>query len=266
MTAPSAVRSVTRAVDVLMALTSGPRSLGRLAEETKLSKTTVHRLLASLSHHQLIMQDTVTADYLLGPGSLRLVDALTTGMGGIGILARPVLSRLQAETLETVTLHTRFGAQRICVEELPSQLAIRYTAGVGAASPVHTGSAGKVLLAYMDAGEREHLLDHADLEALTDATITDRATLERELALVRRRGFAESHGERVVGGAAVSAPVWAPTGHILAALSVLGPEGRLKPAKLREIRPSVVEGAREISRRIAGAQMEQHDKDREKPA
>lgn len=245
------VRSVGRAVDILMALTHGPYSLGRIAEQTELSKATTHRLLASLAHRQLVVQDQQTGDYLLGPGAFILADAVLRGMGGLGVVARPMLETLRDRTRETITLHVRAGSQRVCVEELVGPQSVRYTAGVGAVNPIHSGSAGKLLLAFSDEAERAQLLGQLTLEPVTDATITDRGVLERELHRVRRDGFAESRGERVAGAAAISAPIFAPDGAILAALSILGPEGRLTEATMEEFRPLLLETAGAISEQLA---------------
>ena len=55
------VRSVARAIDLLLALQHGTISLGRIAQKTGLSKPTAHRLLSSLSYGQLVIQDPVTS-------------------------------------------------------------------------------------------------------------------------------------------------------------------------------------------------------------
>ncbi len=54
------------------------------------------------------------------------------------------------------------------------------------------------------------------------------------LAQVRRRGWAQSVGEREAGVASVSAPVRAPSGRVVAAVSVSGPIERLtrQPGRL----------------------------------
>lgn len=247
------VRAVGRAVEILLALSHGPRSLGWIAERTDLSKATAHRLLASLNHGQLVIQDRETSEYQLGPGCLLIADAVMRGLGGLGVVSRPTLERLHEDTKETITLHVRAATQRICVEELVSPRAVRYTAGVGAVHPIHTGSAGKLLLAFADEDERNRLLGHLDLVQLTDSTITNRSKLEKELATIRHQGYAMSRGERVEGAAAISAPVFGGDHSILAAVSILGPESRLGDSVLRELRPLLVDAAEEISERITVA-------------
>jgi DNA-binding IclR family transcriptional regulator len=68
----SAVRSVARASDILLALGEGPQSLGRIAQRTSLTKPTAHRLLAALVYRQMVVQDKATGAYLIGPRAMRI--------------------------------------------------------------------------------------------------------------------------------------------------------------------------------------------------
>lgn len=253
MTQAPVVRSIERAADVLLTLTHGPQRLARIAVTTGLSKTTVHRVLASLSHKHLVMQGEATGEYMLGPACFSIADAVARGVGGIAVATRPLLARLNEVSQETVTLHIRSGRYRVCVEELPSPQAIRYTAGVGAMDPIHVGSAGKLLLAFSEPDQQDELLRRAELESVTEATITDPASLRGEIAMIRARGYAASRGERVRGAAAITAPVLWPDGRILAALSILGPEGRLTTDAIEALRPPLLETAQEISNRLSQA-------------
>lgn len=252
MKAQPPVRSVTRAVTVLRALEHGPQSLGRIALRAGLSKPTVHRLLASLGHRQMVIQDPATGDYMLGPGSVGIADAVMRGVAGLGVFLGPVLERLSDVTAETVALYVRAGLERICIGQVPSPQPVRYTAHLGAAYPLHAGSMGKVLLAYAEDGERRELLDQLPLRALTKTTVTSRAALEDELELVRRRGYATSRGERALGVASMSAPIFAGDGHILAALSIIGPETRLTDQVVGRLRPPLLAAAQEVTRQVAG--------------
>ncbi|HZP96388.1 MAG TPA: IclR family transcriptional regulator [Candidatus Limnocylindria bacterium] len=246
------MRSVVRAIAVLRALEQGPQSLGRVAQRAGLSKPTVHRLLASLAHRQMVIQNAATGDYMLGPGSLGIADAVMRGVAGLGVFLGPVLDHLGDVTGETVAVYVRAGLERICIGQVPSTQPVRYTAHVGAAYPLHAGSMGKLLLAYGGDAELRELLDRLPLQALTKATITDRARLEDELAQIRRRGYATSRGERAAGVASMSAPIFAADGRILAAIGIIGPDTRLTDEVMARLRPPLLAAAQEVTRQVAG--------------
>jgi IclR family acetate operon transcriptional repressor len=227
-------------------LQHGRVSLGRIAERAGLSKPTAHRLLATLSYGQLVIQDPITSEYMLGPGCIGIADAVMRGLGGLGPVADTTLERLSRESGESSAVHVRAGIQRICVQHSPSPQPVRYTARVGASNPLHTGAMGKLLLAFTDLDELGDLLDRMPLSAQTDATITDRRALEDELQRIRSDGYAVSRGEQAVGVAAVSTPILHPDGTILAALSILGPADRLTDTRIQELLPLLVAGANEI--------------------
>lgn len=244
------VRSVVRAIDVLLALTDGPQPLSKVATITNLPKATVHRILSSLSHRFIVLQEPDTGKYMLGPGCLAIINAASRGSTGLGIDARKLLEQLQRQTGETVTVHVRVRSQRVCVDEIPSKHHLRYTVEVGRAAPLHVGAAGKVLLAFLDPTERYALLHGRRLPAVGPNTITTPTKLAAELETIRMQGYAVSSGERVNGASAVSAPIFDSSGHVMAVLSVLGPDVRLTREKLEETHGPVVAVARQISQRM----------------
>ena len=73
--------------------------------------------------------------------------------------------------------------------------------------PVTVGASGLAILAFLPEQERRNLLAHR-LVALTDRTTTDLGALEEELAGIRRRGYAVSHGQRLRGVVAIAAPLF----------------------------------------------------------
>jgi hypothetical protein len=85
---------------------------------------------------------------------------------------------------------------------------------------------GKVLLAHGT------IPVPARLERYTDQTITDPAVLAGELAAVRADGYATAAGELEDGLVAVATPVLDGTGACIAALSVSGPEFRMRRESL----------------------------------
>jgi DNA-binding IclR family transcriptional regulator len=244
------VRSVARAVDVLLTLGRGPMRLGDVSTAVSLSKPTTYRLLTTLRSKGMVVQDAVTGEYGLGPACFHLMSSVANGDAGFILEAGPALKVLRDKTEETVTVHVRAGLSRICIQEFPSPHPIRYIAGLGATAGIHVGSAGKVLLAFMPEADRERILLDLHPDAMTENTITDIDALRLELAKVAEAGIATSFGERVQGAMGVSAPIVDADGTALAALSVLGPIDRLAGAKLDTAGELVRRTADEVGRRI----------------
>jgi DNA-binding IclR family transcriptional regulator len=246
------VQSVERGIDILAALSEGPRNLTDIAVLTRLSKGTAFRLLASLSYRNLVVKDPTTTLYTLGPGTLQLLQGVMTGLGAFASVGRPALVHLWERTEETITLHVRLVNERVCIDEIPSPQSLRYTATVGSTAPLYAGSTGKILLAAIDDPiERARFIDSLPITPLTENTILDRAALRKEVDRARRLGWAMSVGERVVGAAAVSVPVsgWG----TVASLSVLGPSARLPRKVLMELVPVLRATAKEVEAALSAA-------------
>lgn len=248
------VQAVERSIGILMALANGARTLTDVTRATGLSKGTAFRLLASLNHEQLVVKDPAANAYLLGPGFLRMFQGVMGDLGSIGTLARPQLEALWRTSGETVTIHVSIGAERICVAELPSPQPIRYISSVGTTAPLHVGSAGKVLLAFLEPTRLERTLAALPMSALTGATTTDMAVLRQELATVARQGWAMSTGERITGASAISVPIKGGPG-VLAALSVLGPSDRLTSQARMALLPDVKRAAEGIEATLASGSL-----------
>jgi DNA-binding IclR family transcriptional regulator len=247
------VQAVERSVDVLHALRAGPRTLTEVARETGLTKATTFRLLASLAHRSVVIKDPTSNRYQAGPGLLKVAEGAASEWAWAADLLRPSLTELRDGTEETVALHVRIGLDRICIEEIPSRQAIRYSAEVGLQVPLSVGSAGKVLLAAEPAKDRERILARLRLARLTDRTITDAEHLQKVVEAVSLQGWAESAGERVIGAAAVSVAIRGPS--LLLALSVLAPEFRLGPGRRAELGRELLELRPKLERRLASAPM-----------
>ncbi|MBI4590492.1 MAG: IclR family transcriptional regulator [Candidatus Rokubacteria bacterium] len=226
------VRAVERALNILACLGEEDLRLVDVALRLKLHKATVTRLLATLARAGMVSRDERDR-YSLGPGLILLAGGLLGRYRTLADLLRAPLRRVWETTRETVTIHVRVGSERLCIEELESPETITYRAGIGNRVPLHVGSAGKVLLAFLPEAERATALKELRLVPLTDRTITSRNRLVEELDRVRRAGYAVSSGERIVGATAVSVPVLDPDGRVVAAVSILGPESRLTPEVLK---------------------------------
>ena len=245
-TVETGVGVLDRTIAIVDAVESGSRTFSDIAEATGLTRSTTHRLLKALEAHGLVSFQGGLG-YRLGPRLLRLA---ATAMRELPLhdLARPALERLARMTGETAQLFVRSGDERLCIDVVESESELRTIVPVGASLPLTAGSAGKVIMAW--APDQERLLGL--LTPFTDRTPgLDR--LRQQLATARRRGWAESSGEREPGVASVSAPVVGPAGTVLAAVSVSGPAQRLGPRPGRQYAPAVLAAARDIEEAIGAS-------------
>jgi DNA-binding IclR family transcriptional regulator len=122
--------------------------------------------------------------------------------------------------------------------------------GIGVTAPLHAGSPGKLLLAYMPSDEIAEVLEKIELVALTKKTITSREKLLQELAVIRRQGWATSFGERIEGVSSLSVPVKDRENKIVASINILGPFVRLGEKRLMGYLDMLKEVGRSISNRL----------------
>lgn len=224
------VGSIERATSVLALFAESKRpTLGvtEIATELGLSKAVVHRMLASLRDADLIKLDPTSRRYSLGPATLKLGLAYLSALD-IREIARPALARLSGATHETATLSIRHQWQRVYIDQVTPAREVKMTVVVGQPFPLHAGASSKAFLAFLSEEEQREYLDRHDLSRLTDETITDRGLLQRELEVIRKRGFARSLGERQAGAASVAAPVFDHQSAPAAVMSVCGPFERFR--------------------------------------
>jgi IclR family transcriptional regulator, acetate operon repressor len=119
----------------------------------------------------------------------------------------PWLEALRDQTQETAILGKEQDGRVIYLVVLEGPQNIRYTARTGDLKPLHSSSIGKSLLANMTLPARTEVLAKLRLDAMTDATITDRAQLAEELEHCAARGYSITRGENVADVMAVAMPV-----------------------------------------------------------
>jgi IclR family acetate operon transcriptional repressor len=214
---------------LLAAFDDGHEELGvtELARTLGVHKSTASRLAAVLERSGFLARSGKR--YRLGTEIIRLGSLALRNLDLITRL-QPAMEKLSQQTGETINLAVPAGADSLNVAEVPSTYILNCSGGwIGRRTRPHAVANGKVLLAY------GALPVPQTLERYTSRTITTVAALERELAAVRRNGYATAVAELEEGLVAVAAPVFDASGACVAALSVSGPEYRMQPEKLAEL-------------------------------
>lgn len=242
-------QSVEKAVALLEAFRDGePRRVGDIARETGIGQSTASRLLATLEAAGLVERDPVTGLYFLGTELLTLA--------GVAVNRIPVhrTSRMVAQTLAAelglgVNVGIRQGSELVYVCHFEGAQSPKSHTLLGERVPLHATSIGKAVLSGLTAADRDAVLSRG-LPAYTQRTHTERAMLDRELAVVARRGYATEIEEFVLGRASVAAPVVDRSGATIAAVSISGP---LSAIALETREPELARVAVETADRISSA-------------
>lgn len=242
------VAAVTRAFTVLDALADGGElGTNELSRRTGINASTVSRLLATLAEARFVEHVPESGKYRL---SLRVVELGNAVLGRLDLrsIARPHLQALVRATGETATLSAPGEHDAVTIDFAHGSSVVQSVAQLGRPSIGHATAVGKVMLAFGDVE-----LPAEPLQAFTARTITKHERLVKELAEVRRRGFAEAREERDEGLAAVAAPVWGSGGALVAIVGVQGPATRFDARAMRAASDLTVEHAAAVSAALGGS-------------
>ncbi|WP_435195174.1 IclR family transcriptional regulator domain-containing protein [Streptomyces sp. NRRL F-5630] len=222
--------------------TDQPWGVRELAEDTGLSRSTVHRVLQALTERDLATQ-TAHATYTSGPRLRVLVDRLHRSHPLLG-QARPLAQDLAAACDATILLSLYDPARAdafVALTAVPDG-PVRYRLDPGRPLPLHAGAAGRAILAELP----PDVLARLDLTAHTDETVTDPAELKDLLEQGRAQGVTVSVGQHIALAAGVAAPLHA--AGLTGALSATRLRHETGPKDIARLAPLVREAADRASR------------------
>lgn len=242
------VRSVAKALRILNLLAENQRemSLGEIAMEMDLAKSTAFGLLATLKDFDYIEQSLLDGKYRLG---IRLfeVGSIVANNWDIRHVAAPFIQSLVDDLGETVHLAVLDKGKVLYIDKRESTKSLRIVSQTGTRLPVHCTGVGKVLLAHLPMEEVKQISETRGLERYTKNTITEFSDLIEELKKVKQRGYAIDNEEIMESLRCVAVPLWDHTGKVCAAMSVSGPMSRFAGEEMEKIINLMVRIGREIS-------------------
>ena len=238
--------AVSRAFAVLelLALADAPVRLSTIAERLAMQKSTVHRILATLSGLGYVQQEPRTGCY---QASLRLWE-LGSGLAAqhpVKRAAAAFLQQLHQSTRETVSLTILSGDDVLYLDKLLSPRPMRFSSRIGSRVPAPLTAGGKAMLAYEP--DARALIRRAR-ERIEEKRQVSIDALMRELDEVRRSGFATSSFR--AGVVSFGVAIMGRDGRAAAALSVSAPESRLTKAKREAIVEQLLGTCAQIAERV----------------
>ena len=247
---PGGVQSVDRAITVLELLGRlGNASVGQVAEELGVHKSTASRLISALESRDLVMANHEWGKYELGFGILRLAHAIPARLSLVAE-AQNEVRRLADEYRETVNLAVLREGVAVNVAQEIGPTSLGTHDWIGSLTPLHATSSGKVLLAALSSAERAELIKKVRLKSYTARTITSRRQLEQQLIDVAAQDYATVLEELEIGINAIAVPVRDHLGTVVAAVSISGPAFRFTEETMLAMSEDLKASGLTISRRL----------------
>lgn len=222
-------------------------SLQGLAEETRIPKPTLHRMLQQLESAGLLERSVDGRYYGTGVRLRKLAENLL--LNDIFHGARhAVLRHLVSEVGESCNLTALSGSEVVYLDRVETAAPLRFYLHPGSRVPVHCSASGKVFLSEMTPSQRQRLLAHAPLEAYTSKTLTHIDQLEQEIRQIKRQGFALDNEEFLPGLLCVATLVPSASGRSNLCVAVQAPIMRLTADKALQLLPALQRAAEALSR------------------
>jgi len=137
-----------------------------------------------------------------------------------------ILTQLSADSGETVNFVMPMEAGMTYVDRVDTNWPFRILLPIGSSVPFHCTASGKTYLASIRGDQRRRFMAGLTLDQHTENTHTSTATLETELKVIRRQGYALDDEEFFDNMYAIAVPVFDLQGRFHAALATHGPKQR----------------------------------------
>lgn len=235
--------TIAKAVDAIDALVDAgrPIRLADLAERLGAAKSSVHRLATSLMEVGLVHRDE-SGNFTLGH-RLLVWSAAADSIYGLRDVAEPLIRRLRDETGETINLHIRIGATRVCLLSVHGNFALVPVVRPGQAMPLGMGASGRLLLAF---APEDVVTEVRGSLARSGRAVPSDLDLQRW----REDPWIVISDEIEPGLAAAATVVRQRSGTGVAAITLGGSSARLDAERFAALRPSLMRCAAQISQQL----------------
>lgn len=247
-----AVPSLRKAVLILDLIgRRGRLPFSTIQKTLDLPKSTTHQLLKALTDVGALQIQT-DGGFMLGPKICEL--------GILGVRQRTIDS-LSLRHLESLSDQSGFSCEIATFEGRNAVVLASASPDSGAHSvgcdgrrwPLNRVATGKALLAFLNDMERKRLFADLDWTKATPRTITSPALMQRELDVVRQRGWALDDREALEDTSCIAAPVFDSRNRIVAAVATIGQASLITPERYEALASLVRHTAKAVSQEIREA-------------
>ncbi|MCT4633917.1 MAG: IclR family transcriptional regulator [Firmicutes bacterium] len=248
------IKSVQKSLKIIKYILKADKevSIKELQENLGYSPSTIHHLLKTMIFEGFISQNSRTKKYNIGR-ELFNASLKFNNYEKHFIIAKDLIQEVVDITGETTSIFIKSGNSSVCVYGIEPNKILKAFLVIGRSVPLHSTASGKSLLAFQPENEINEYIYKTNLLRDTENTIYDKEHLIDELKTTRLRGYALEIDEYEYEISGVASPIFDDNGEAIAALTVIGPTGRLKQEKLNQIGKIITKKAMEISDLMSNA-------------
>ena len=216
--------AVIQAAQILQALGAHPdneMNLTEICHVVGIHKSKGFSILNALAQYDMVVKDSRTKIYTLGPALLPLAFGAVEKLD-IHTLARPHLEKLAEQTLACVLLGVIHGDQFYIAAKYHGRTDFSVSVGKYQAMDITHGAHGKAIFAFLGPEEKKRIMERGIFFFHGRDLPLDRPRLEKEVEACRRSGYAFDPGDLTPGVRAVSAPVFDHQNQVTAGVVVVG--------------------------------------------
>jgi IclR family pca regulon transcriptional regulator len=241
------VRALARGLAVIESFDSlpGGATLSHIASRANLNRGTVRRALITLQRLGYVAEKH--GRFSLLPRTLRLGYSYLSSEP-LGVLARPYVEEVHAETGETTSLSVFDEGMIVYLIRAMTSRLLHDKLTIGSRIPAYAASMGRVLLAGLPESELDRYLRETKFTPFTPLTVVDPVRIRALIDRAREVGFAGNDQELELGLRSIAVPIFAQNGATVAALNVGCSSARVTYAEMEEKFLPILRGAaRKIS-------------------
>ncbi|MEG0368418.1 MAG: IclR family transcriptional regulator [Hungatella sp.] len=215
-------RTTQRTVEILKLVSKNPEgiTLDEICEKLELPKTSGYDIVTTLVDMGMVnLTKGQKQRYTIGLTAYRIGINYTNNLDFISIL-EPQLKAFAKTVGKTVFFGVRSDHEVVYICKFEPENPIITTATVGTKNPIYCTSLGKAILAYSDEETKQQVMHRIKFRKKTERTILTRDALEKELTLVKRKGYALDAREVEEHMECVGAPVFGSDSSVIGAISV----------------------------------------------
>jgi len=183
-------------------------TLSELARVLNMPKSSIYRVLKTLSQMDYLRYEEHSKHYYLGVRVLSLGFALLEGME-LREIARPYMEKLSHECNKTVNLAVLDRDEMVYVERISVRSIRSYNISVGTRMPLWNSAIGRAVLAHLETPIIAQMMKKAKKDGVF--TENERRFM-KTLADERQNGFAVSNQEQRTGILAIAVPLFSSKG------------------------------------------------------